>query len=215
MKNIVLLGATGGLGSKLLPLLKERYNVIGLGSKDLDVTNLAEVQASLKDTKPDILINLSGYNYDNFLHRYKTGDIEQINKQIDVNIKGSINTVLACLPYMREQNYGRIILASSILAEHPVVSTSIYSGCKGFIDSFVKVVALENASKNINCNSLQLGYFDGGLTHRIPVEFKQEIQNKVPMKRWGQVEELFNTVDYLIRTPYITGQGINISGGIS
>ena len=137
-----------------------------------------------------------------------------LNQQIDVNIKGTVNIVSNCLSHMREQQFGRIILVSSVLADHPVVSTSIYAGCKGFIDSFTKTVALENASKNINCNSLQLGYFDGGLTYKIPENFRDEIKNNIPAKRWGKIMELYNTIEYLIETSYITGQNLNISGGI-
>jgi NAD(P)-dependent dehydrogenase (short-subunit alcohol dehydrogenase family) len=115
---------------------------------------------------------------------------------------------------MRAQQFGRIILVSSVLADHPVISTSIYAGCKGFVDSFTKTVALENANKNINCNSLQLGYFDGGLTYKIPENFRDTIKNNIPAKRWGTIVELYNTIDYLIETGYMTGQNINISGGI-
>jgi NAD(P)-dependent dehydrogenase (short-subunit alcohol dehydrogenase family) len=115
---------------------------------------------------------------------------------------------------MREQKYGRIILISSVLADHPVISTGVYAGCKGFVDSLVKTAALENAGKDINCNSIQLGYFDGGLTYKIPEEFRENIKNNIPAKRWGTIKELFNTVEYLIEVGYITGQNINISGGI-
>jgi NAD(P)-dependent dehydrogenase (short-subunit alcohol dehydrogenase family) len=115
---------------------------------------------------------------------------------------------------MRENNYGRIILSSSILADHPVISTSIYAGCKGFIDSLTKTVSVENANKNININSLQLGYFDGGLTYKIPESFREKIKNNIPAKRWGTIEELYNTINYMINTGYFTGQNVNISGGI-
>jgi acetoacetyl-CoA reductase/3-oxoacyl-[acyl-carrier protein] reductase len=115
---------------------------------------------------------------------------------------------------MREKNYGRIILFSSVLAEKPVVSTSIYSGCKGFLDSFVKTVALENASKNITCNTIQLGYFDGGLTYKIPQNFLTNIVNNIPTKRLGTIEELENTILFLINTPYINGINLKINGGI-
>ena len=137
----------------------------------------------------------------------------QLDKQIDINVKGTVNIVTSCLAGMRDQLFGRIILVSSVLADHPVMSTSIYAGCKGFVDSFTKTVALENANKNINCNSLQLGYFDGGLTYKIPENFRDTIKNNIPAKRWGMIDELYNTIDYLIETGYITGQNINISGG--
>ena len=214
MKTIALFGAGGGLGSKLLPLLKNNYNVIGLRSIDVDVTDFAKVKSFFKANKADIVINLSGYNSDTFAHKISESNIETIDKQINVNINGTINVVSNCLSYMREQQFGRIILVSSILADHPVMSTSVYAGCKGFVDSFTKTVALENANKNITCNSLQLGYFDGGLTYKIPEDFRETIKNNIPAKRWGTIDELYNTIEYLIETGYMTGQNLNISGGI-
>lgn len=214
MKTVALFGGTGGLGSQLAPLLEKHYNVVMVGSKDVDVTDYSRVQTFFSKNEIDIVINLSGYNYDSFLHKYTESTYSEMLKQIDVNVKGSINVTSCALPKMRERQYGRIVLLSSILADHPVISTSIYSGCKGFIDSFTKTVALENIGKNVTCNSLQLGYFDGGLTHKIPESFKETLKNNIPAKRWGSIEELFNTVDYLIKTSYITGQNINISGGI-
>lgn len=214
MKTVVLFGATGGLGSKLAPLLQQNYNTICVGSKDVDVTDYSAVKGFFDRYDVDVVVNLSGYNYDMFLHKCNNDTYVEINKQIDINIKGTINIVSTCLNHMRSKGFGSIILTSSILADHPVISTSIYAGCKGFIDSLAKTVAIENASKGINCNTLQLGYFDGGLTYKIPQEFRESIKNTIPAKRWGEIKELFYTVDYLIKTPYITGQSINISGGV-
>ena len=154
MKTIALFGASGGLGSQLLPLLETKYIVLGISSSDIDVTDFKQVNEFFSINNIDIVINLTGYNFDAFAHKINT---DQLDKQIDVNIKGTVNVVSSCLNNMRQQQFGRIILVSSILADHPVMSTSIYAGCKGFVDSFTKTVALENAGKNINCNSLQLG----------------------------------------------------------
>jgi NAD(P)-dependent dehydrogenase (short-subunit alcohol dehydrogenase family) len=214
MKKITIFGGTGGLGSQVVNLLQESYSVTCLGSKDVDVTKFDAVKSYFDTNEADIVINLSGYNYDTFLHKYQKDTYFQIEKQIDINVKGSVNIAACAIPQMRDKQYGRLILVSSILADHPVLSTSIYAGCKGFVDSLVKVVALENASKNISCNSLQLGYFDGGLTYKIPETLRDSIKNNIPSKRWGTIQELFNIIDYLINTPYITGQNINISGGI-
>lgn len=211
MKTVALFGASGGLGSQLLPLLETKYIVLGISSSDIDVTDFKQVNEFFSINNIDIVINLTGYNFDAFAHKINT---DQLDKQIDVNIKGTVNVVSSCLNNMRQQQFGRIILVSSILADHPVMSTSIYAGCKGFVDSFTKTVALENAGKNINCNSLQLGYFDGGLTYKIPETFRDTIKNNIPSNRWGTIDELYNTIDYLIETGYITGQNINISGGI-
>jgi NAD(P)-dependent dehydrogenase (short-subunit alcohol dehydrogenase family) len=215
MKTVALFGGTGGLGSQLVPFLeRDNYKVIALGSKDVDVTDLESVTKFFNSNNIDIVINLSGYNYDCFLHKYTESNYSEVNKQLDINVKGTVNIVSACLPKMRENGYGRIILSSSILADHPVISTGIYAGCKGFIDSLTKTVSIENANKNININSLQLGYFDGGLTYKIPENFREEIKKTIPAKRWGTIEELYNTINYMINTGYFTGQNVNVSGGI-
>lgn len=212
--KVVVFGGTGGLGSEVSKKLKEKYEVVALSSKDLDISNFEDVQVFFKNNHFDILINLSGLNYDKFTHKIEFDDIEKIDRVIDVNIKGTINVVSSSLSNMRTNNFGRIILISSVLAERPVLSTSIYSGCKGFIDSFTKTVALENASKNITCNSIQLGYFDGGLTHRIPNENLEKIKTTIPNGRFGTISELYDTILFLIDMPYINGISLKINGGI-
>lgn len=216
MYKIALFGATGGLGTKLSEKLKtnNNYEIINIGSKDIDVTNYEQVKSFFDNNDIDIVINLVGVNYDKFLHKIGEDDLSNIKKSIDVNIMGTVNIVSCCLQKMRTKNYGRIILTSSILAEKPVIATSIYSGCKGFIDSFAKTVALENANKNISCNTIQLGYFDGGLTYKINESIRENIKTSIPMNRWGSIDELSNLVELLINTPYITGTNIKINGGI-
>jgi NAD(P)-dependent dehydrogenase (short-subunit alcohol dehydrogenase family) len=213
MKKVIIFGATGGLGNSISKKLTD-YDVINLGSSDLDITNYDQVNEFFKTNPVDIVINFAGVNFDKFAHKLTPENKDIINKQIDVNIKGTINIVTSCLPQMREKNYGRIILISSVLAEKPVVSTSIYSGCKGFLDSFAKTIGLENANKNISCNTIQLGYFDGGMTYKIPEQIRNSILESIPTKRWGSIDELENTIRYLINTPYVNGINLKINGGI-
>jgi NAD(P)-dependent dehydrogenase (short-subunit alcohol dehydrogenase family) len=213
MKKVVIFGGTGGLGSAVADLLKN-YDIKAVGSRDVDVSNFYDVKQFFLKTPYDIIINLSGINQDIFVHKIDEKHLDSINRQIDTNIKGNINIISNGLVPMRENSYGRIITVSSVLAEKPVVSTGIYSGCKGFIDSFVKTVAIENATKNISCNSIQLGYFDAGLTYRIPEAFRDSIRKSIPMQRWGTVQELVNLIEFLIQTPYVTGTNIKINGGI-
>ncbi len=214
MKKVIIFGGSGGLGSKVVEILKDTYAVISLSSKDVDVSDYSAVETFFKNNQPEIVINLTGVNFDSFIHKINQSSLDTVNKQIDINIKGTINIISNCLKYMRENNFGRIITISSVLAEKPVVSTGVYAGCKGFIDSFVKTVALENVSKNISCNSIQLGYFDAGLTYKIPETFREQVLNTIPANRWGSIQELINLIEFLINTPYVTGTNIKINGGI-
>ncbi|WP_213524353.1 SDR family oxidoreductase [Nonlabens sp.] len=212
MKKIALFGGSGGLGTKLTPLLEKKYNVIKLSSKDIDVRDLEALKLFFGKNDIDIVINMSGYNFDNFLH--KLDGESEIQDMLDINIKGNINILSCCLPKMRARQYGRIILFSSVLAKKVVLGTSLYSGSKAFIDNLVKTSSAENIGRGITCNSLQLGYFDGGMCHRLPEKYVEPIKQSIGLKRWGTVEELFNTLDFLINVEYITGQNINISGGL-
>lgn len=211
-KIIAIFGASGGLGSKLVPLLRNDFKVIELNSKTIDITQLENVKEFFKSNKVDIVLNLSGYNDDSFVHKLDNED--RIKKMIDVNIIGNINIVSSALPHMREAGYGRIILISSVLTTKVVPGTALYTGAKAFIDSFVKTVSSENIRKGITSNSIQLGYFDGGMCHRLPQDFAVKIKNSIGLKRWGTIEELKNTIIYLIENEYVTGQNINISGGL-
>jgi NAD(P)-dependent dehydrogenase (short-subunit alcohol dehydrogenase family) len=215
MKTIALFGGSGGLGTQLAPLLEQKYNVVSISSKDVDITEIDKVTKFFSENDIDILINLSGYNYDSFIHKI---DIEkkwpQITDLVGINIYGTLNLLAEALQKMREKKYGRIILISSVLVEKPTLGTGLYSASKAFIDNLVKTVSLENISKGITCNSLQLGYFDGGMAHRLPENVVEPIKNSIGLKRWGTIQELYQTVDFLIETEYITGQNINISGGL-
>ena len=213
MKKIVIVGGTGGLGKQLTPKLSD-YKTVALSSSDLDVRDQQSVLAYFKNNPADIVINLSGSNKDSVIHKLGPHNQESVDNQIDINIKGNLNILSACLPSMRENGYGRVIMMSSVLAENPVIGTGVYSGCKGFLDSLAKTVAVENMLKNITCNTIQLGYFDGGLTYNIPEEFRNQILETIPAKRWGTIEELENVVRFIINTPYVNGTNIKVNGGI-
>lgn len=212
MRKIALFGGSGGLGIKLAPLLEVNYEVLKLSSKDIDVRDVESLKLFFYENQIDIVINMSGYNFDNFIH--KLDGESEIQDMLDVNIKGNINILSSCLPGMRDREYGRIILFSSVLAEKVVLGTSLYSGSKAFIDNLVRTSSAENIGKGITCNSLQLGYFDGGMCHRLPEKYIEPIKQSIGLKRWGSIEELYKTLDFLIKVEYVTGQNINISGGL-
>ena len=214
MEKLVIFGGSGGLGKPLTKKLKKDFKVYSLSSKDVDVTNFNDVKDFFSLNEIDIVVNLSGYNFNLILHKYSYDNYFEIQKQIKINIEGNINILSGCLPHMRNKNFGRIILISSVLSSKPVAGTSIYSGCKAFIDNLVKTCSLENLRKGITCNSIQLGYFDGGMTYQIPEKLIDQIKNDIPLKRFGNISELESTINYLIHTPYITGTSIKLNGGL-
>jgi|TARA_B100000519_G_C14045461_1_gene344834 3-oxoacyl-[acyl-carrier protein] reductase len=214
MGKLVVFGGSGGLGSKLVDNLKKDYNVISLSSKDVDVTNFDEVKDFFDNNEIESVLNLSGYNNNMMLHKYQKFDTLETKRQLGVNIEGNLNILANCLPTMRKKKFGRIILISSVLASKPVAGTGVYSGCKAFIDNLVKTCSIENIRHGITCNSIQLGYFDGGMTYDISEKIREDFKNNIPLKRWGKIIELENTIRYLINTEYVTGCSLKINGGI-
>lgn len=215
MSSCLIIGGNGGLGRQLIPILEPKYDVLAPGSKELDITDLNAVIDFFDKNSFDLVINMSCCNIDGFVHKLNQ---ENFLKQIDVNIVGNVNLVSTALKHMRNRKWdtsgGNIILFSSILSDKAVAGTSMYSGCKGFIDSFVRTAAIENFNKNVYINSIQLGYFDGGLTDRIPNDIRTQIEKSIPAGRLGDVWEIYNTIEYIIKTPYVSGSTIQVNGGL-
>lgn len=215
MSSCLIIGGNGGLGRQLIPILKPKYNIVAPSSKELDITDLNAVTDFFDKNIFDLVINMSCCNIDGFVHKLNQ---ENFLKQIDVNIVGNVNLVSTALKHMRNRKWntsgGNIILFSSILSDKAVAGTSMYSGCKGFIDSFVRTAAIENFNKNIYINSIQLGYFDGGLTDRIPDDILTQIEKSIPAGRLGNVWEIYNTIEYIVKTPYVSGSTIQVNGGL-
>ena len=214
MKKIALFGASGGLGNKLIPYLEKKYEVISLGSKDVDVTNYNSVKNFFEKNDIDIVLNFSGKKHDAFLNKIDEEDMEEIKKMLDVNILGNINILAGCLPKMRKNEYGRIILISSVFAEMNVPKNSIYCSSKAFVDRLAQNANKENIRKGITCNSIQLGFWDGGMCYRVPKEIQEKAKSKIGLQRWGSIEELYNTIEFMINNEYLCGSNLRIDGGL-
>jgi NADP-dependent 3-hydroxy acid dehydrogenase YdfG len=106
-------------------------------------------------------------------------DQKPINDMIDVNIKGNINIISTCLPKMIEKKYGRIISISSVFSELNVPKNSIYCATKAFVDRFISNANKENIKYGITCNSIQLGYWDGGMCHRVEEKYQEMAKEKI------------------------------------
>ena len=210
--RVLIFGGSGGLGSKLMSIYKFN-DVKGLSSKSCDIVQHENrIKEEIDEYQPDVIINMVVKNIDGLIHKQEETDIEFL---LETNIVGTLNILKYAIPYFREKNKGKIILCSSYLAERPVKGTGIYSGCKAFTDSLVKTVALENVKYNITCNSIRMGYFDGGLTYKIPEKFFNTLKESIPMKRFGTIDELYSAMNFLIANDYVTGTNLVIDGGMS
>jgi NAD(P)-dependent dehydrogenase (short-subunit alcohol dehydrogenase family) len=214
MKKMIIFGATGGLGKQLVPFLQQKYEVIPMGSKDLDVTSYEDVKKFFDNIDYDIILNMSGLKYDQFLSKITSEDIIEINKMVDVNIKGNINIISCSLPKLIEKKYGRIISISSVFAELSVPKNSIYCASKAFVDRLVSTANKENVKYGVTCNTIQLGYWEGGMAYRVEQKYQDMAKEKIGLKRFGTIEELSNTITYIVDTEYLSGSTIRIDGGL-
>jgi NAD(P)-dependent dehydrogenase (short-subunit alcohol dehydrogenase family) len=157
----------------------------------------------------DVLILCDGKSIDLKGHKmtFKTW-IDSMNR----NLSENAYKAMACLPYMREQKFGRIIFLSSVTPHLGVPGTAAYSAAKAGLWGLTKVIAKENADKNVLINCLNLGYMDGGMTHRI--KDYEKLKDTIPVKKFGDFKEIVNAVEFLVRSDYITGTNIEINGGL-
>ncbi|HRG37937.1 MAG TPA: SDR family NAD(P)-dependent oxidoreductase [Bacteroidia bacterium] len=225
---IIITGVSGGIGNYLFNHYFEKgealmgtYHLnkpqgkIFSDTLQLDVTNVEEIQGFVKQISEKLnkitLINCAGITYNSFAH---TADLVSWKKVIDVNLNGTFYMMNALLPFMRKQEFGRIINLSSIVGQMGVMGTSAYAASKAGINGMIKSIALENAQKNVTVNNINLGYFKVGMIQEVPEELQEKIKLKIGMKEFGSPEHILNTIEYMRSTDYLTGACLDLNGGL-
>jgi NAD(P)-dependent dehydrogenase (short-subunit alcohol dehydrogenase family) len=213
MKKIAFFGATSGLGKQVVPLLG-KYTVDRIGSTRVNFENENDIgNYFYLNSDLDVLVVFTNYNYNSLVHKYRNKSAE-LNKQLHINIQGVTECISYALDCMRKNNYGRIIIASSIVVDRSIVGAGIYGATKAYYENLVKTVAIENAAKNITANCIQLGYMDGGLTYTLDPVFLESTIQSIPAKKLGTPQEIANTISFLIDTEYVNGATIKLTGGL-
>jgi acetoacetyl-CoA reductase/3-oxoacyl-[acyl-carrier protein] reductase len=119
------------------------------------------------------------------------------------------------MPLMIAQNYGRIINISSYVGQAGNFGQANYSASKGGIIAFSKTAAMELAKYNITVNSLAPGFTRTDMLAKVPEAVQAQILTRIPMGRFGKPEEIAKAVLFLAAdADYITGQQINVNGGV-
>jgi acetoacetyl-CoA reductase len=160
----------------------------------------------------DILINNAGITRDS---TFKKLSEEDWRKVIDVNLNSVYNTTSAALPHLLESDAGRIINISSIIGQAGGFGQTNYAAAKAGLIGYTKSLALELAKSNITVNAICPGFIGTEMVEAIPEKVLESIIAKVPQKRLGRPEEIGRGVVYLCEYgDYITGQQLNINGGL-
>jgi NAD(P)-dependent dehydrogenase (short-subunit alcohol dehydrogenase family) len=225
---IVIVGASGGIGEYLFNrFTQEGQKVIGTYNRNkpstrnlnrlvkLDVNNDNELNALL-DSIPDdegkiVLINCAGINYTCLGHK---SNMDEWKNVINTNLIGTFNGIRLFLPLMRQRGFGRIINLSSVVAEIGIPGTSSYAASKAGLWGMTRSLAIENASKGITINNINLGYFDIGMIQEVSEKYKEIIKEKLPTRKFGDPKNIYNTVKMIIESDYMNGTSIDLNGGI-
>jgi NAD(P)-dependent dehydrogenase (short-subunit alcohol dehydrogenase family) len=225
---VIIVGASGGIGSYLVDHMGRDYEIIGTYNKnrpkvqnseanfyevnindaDSISTFLSSIESKLKQIT---LINLAGISIDSMCHKMDNAAWDEV---LNTNLRGTFFMCRALLPFMRAQGYGRIINFSSIVGQLGIPGTVAYSASKSGLFGLTRTLAAENAVRNITVNALALGYFEVGIINVIPKDIQEKIRNSIPMRRLGHPRNIELAIRFLIECDYITGAVININGGL-
>lgn len=185
---------------------------------EADVANFEQCENMVKQTiekfgRIDVLVNNAGITKDGLIMRMKKEDFEAV---IDINLTGTFNVTRNVIPYMIKQKSGRIINLSSVVGVAGNAGQTNYSASKAGVIGFTKSLAKEVASRNILVNAVAPGFIDTDMTKVLSDSVKEGINEQIPLKRMGSPKEVAKVVKFLSSedSSYITGQVINIDGGM-
>lgn len=160
----------------------------------------------------DILVNNAGITRD---ARFTNMSDEAWNEVISTNMNSLYYMTKQVLPRMIEQDYGRIINISSIIGQSGGFGQTNYSAAKAGMIGFTKSLALETARNNITVNAVCPGYTFTDMVAEVPEKVQEKITAKIPKGRFGTPAEIAKAVRFLaVDGDYITGQCINVNGGM-
>ena len=236
-KNIIVTGASGGIGNSIieklnqaganilasgtrvekLDELKNKYENIKTLSFDISQSDKIEefVESATKDLggNLDCLVNNAGITQDNLLMRMSW---EQWKKVIDTNLNSNFLIIKSFLPNMIKNRKGKIIGISSVVASTGNPGQANYVASKAGMIGMYKSIALEVAQRNINVNIVSPGFIKSPMTDKLNEEQQNNIMKIIPNKKFGNPEDIANIVNFLIseEANYITGQTFHVNGGM-
>ena len=161
----------------------------------------------------DILVNNAGITRDGLLMRMKEADWQAV---LDTNLTGVYHCTKAVSKLMMKQRQGAVINLSSVVGETGNAGQANYAAAKAGIIGFTKAVAKELASRNIRVNAVAPGYVETDMTAGLPDSAKEDMLRSIPLGRPATADDVAQAVLFLAsdQAKYITGQVLNVDGGI-
>lgn len=215
-KVVVDYAHSGGLAEELVAkLLREgSHEAIALQA---DVSDAEQAESLINETvrqfgRIDVLINNAGINIDRTMRKMS---VEDWNTVIQTDLSSLFYTTKVAQNYLIQQRSGTIINISSFVGQTGNFGQANYAAAKAGIIGFTKAAALELARYNVTVNAVCPGFIETDMFVNIPDNIKESILKRIPLGRIGTPQEVARAVRYLIVDgAYITGQVLNINGGI-
>lgn len=184
-----------------------------------DIKNATEIQnafsAFIKERRGiDFLINNAGMNMDQPFALMSETNWSLV---IQTNLGGTFNCSRAVVRQMIARKSGVIINISSVTGAQANPGQANYAASKGGIEALTRTMAAELAPMGIRVNAVVPGVLNGGMTERLDRRIVETMQNQIPLKRLGELNEVVQTVLFLTSgaASYITGQSVIVDGGLS
>ncbi|MDC0521854.1 3-oxoacyl-[acyl-carrier-protein] reductase [Candidatus Pelagibacter sp.] len=235
-KNIIVTGASGGIGNSIVEKLNEcGANVLASGTRLEKLEELKSKFNKIKILKFDIsqsdkieefidnaanelggldcIVNNAGITQDNLAIRMS---IEEWRKVIDINLTSTFLMSKFAVKKMLKNKKGKIINITSVVGHTGNLGQANYTASKAGLVAMSKSLAIEYAKKNINVNCISPGFIKTAMTDKIDEKFKEVIVSKIPSARLGEPEDIANAVLFLAseNSNYINGETLHVNGGM-
>jgi len=236
-KNVLLTGATGGIGEAICNKLLKNYNLIVVSRNEEKLKNfmrgnksiIKKIACDLKDSNQitkmieeiistnlnvDILVNNAGITDDSLFIRM---NYEKWQNVIKTNLDSNFLLSNAISKLMIKKKWGRIINITSIVGHTGNLGQANYAASKSGLTGMTKSIAMELAKWNITVNCVSPGFIKTNMTESLNEEQKKVIIGKIPLGMIGSPNDVANCVEFLAsdESKYITGETIHVNGGMA
>lgn len=236
-KKVLIVGATGGIGSALTKTFAEAGAILGLATRDEEALNKLSSELSVKNYKYlidlsdlkgleefiekadqemsgiDIMLCNAGITKDSLSMKMKTEDFQKV---IDINLTSTFILNRDMAKKMMKRKYGRIINTASIVGVMGNPGQANYVASKAGMIGMTKSIALEYASRGITINCIAPGFIKTPMTDVLTDDQKNAMLSRIPEGKFGLPQDIANTAIFLAsdEANYITGQTIHVNGGM-
>ncbi|WP_282457777.1 3-oxoacyl-[acyl-carrier-protein] reductase [Ligilactobacillus aviarius] len=236
-KNVLVTGSSRGLGAAIAVKFAEHGANVILNArhepteliqqiKDLGVQvwfiqadissprDIEEMVHQLDDHQidVDVLVNNAGINRDKLMIGMRKKDFDDV---VNTNLIGTFRVTQPLFKRMLKRRSGVIINMASVVGEHGNIGQANYAASKAGVIGFTKAVAQEGALRGVRCNAIAPGMIASSMTAAIDEKRQKEIKERIPLKRLGTAEEVAQTALFLAQNDYLTGEVINVDGGMA